>query len=492
MITQSSPTYIVACDVGTQSTKAVLVADTGQVVATASVPHAVSFPAPGWAQQDASTWIESTTAAVRSVTPAARGPISHIAVCAQVDGVVAVDQALQPIHPALIWMDRRAQAEAASVQADLGAAEIYAITGLNSDATHGAPKMRWLLDRLGSAVHLLLPPATAVTSWLCGEVAQDHANASSSMLYDVRDRRWSSRLRDAFQIDGCLLPPVVDATTELGPVRPGVAQMLGLPAGCRVLAGTGDDHAGAVGAGALVPGVVADITGTAEPIGAASAAAVFDEHRLLELHAHAVPDLWFVENPGFISGGSVLWVARALGLGQAEVLDRAGHAPPGSRGLLFIPALSGSVTPRWNEGARGAFTGITMEHGREELCRAVIEGCAYAAKDVVDRLAQVGLPVDEVRVTGGGGRSPTWLQIKADVLGRPVRAVPGDGTVLGAACLAAAAAGWYPDVRTAADALVPPEPRWYEPDPSTHDSYESGYRRYRSVFDALEPTFEAS
>src|SRR5262249_38819159 len=197
------------------------------------------------------------------------------------------------------------------------------------------------------------------------------------------------------------------------------------------------------GAGAVRPGVVVDITGTAEPIGTTAGAPVFDSERLVETHAHAVPRASFIENSGFVSGGSVLWLARPPGFGQAAVFRHAAAAVPGAGGLTFVPALSGSMTPRWNAKARGSFTGLTMDHGPAELCRAVLEGCVFAAKDVIDRLAAIGLPVDELRVTGGGALNDLWLTIKADATGRPTRACARHASPLGAARLAAVAAGWF-------------------------------------------------
>jgi len=164
-------------------------------------------------------------------------------------------------------------------------------------------------------------------------------------------------------------------------------------------------------------------------------------------------------------------------------------AAPGANGLTFVPALSGSLTPRWNANARGSFTGLTMEHGPAEVCRAVVEGCVYAAKDVIDRLAAMGLPIEEVRVTGGGAVSEIWLQMKADVTGRPTRFAEHHASPVGAACLAAVAAGWFVDIEAAAAAAVRMSRRVFEPNPATEAAYADGYRRYRQAFDALEPTF---
>ena len=486
------PGYVIGCDVGTQSTKGVLVDESGSTIATATAAYGMESPAPGWAQQDSRDWLHAVEQVVSSLTEKAPGPVVGFGVSAQVDGVVATDVDLHPLAPAVIWLDRRATAEAAAVEESFGGDALYHLTGLNCDATHGAPKMRWLLDHLDSSPRHLIPPVTVISSWLTGELAQDHANASSSMLYDIGQRRWADTLLDAFGIDPSLLPQIVDSTDVVGTVRPDLAERLGLGPDCRVVAGTGDDHAGAVGAGAVEPGVVVDVTGTAEPIGTTAYQPSLDPQRLIEAHAHAVPEVWFIENGGFVSGGSILWISRLLGIDQPDVFEKAAEAGPGVKGLTFVPALSGSMAPRWNAHARGSFTGLGMDHDASDLCRAVVESCVFAAKDIVDRLDEMSLPIDEIRVIGGGSRSRLWMQMKADVLKRPVRPVLSESCAIGAASLAAVAAGWHPDVPAAAKAMIGDLGQMFEPDPVTGPAYEDAYHRYRRAFDALEPTYGAT
>jgi xylulokinase len=240
----------------------------------------------------------------------------------------------------------------------------------------------------------------------------------------------------------------------------------------------------------LGPGVVCDITGTAEPVAAATDRPVFDDHRLVETHAHADPRAWLIENPGFVSGGSTRWLAGILDTTQDSLPSLAAEAPAGSDGLRFVPALSGSMTPRWNEHARGVFSGLALSHGRAHLARAVLEGCTFALRDIVDRLAALGLAGDEVRVVGGGARSPFWLQLKADVTGRTVRVVEAaEATAVGAAMLAAVGAGLMDGLDEAAAAMVRLAARSFEPDPALRAVYDDAYAAYRDLFDAVEPTF---
>ena len=273
----------------------------------------------------------------------------------------------------------------------------------------------------------------------------------------------------------------------IGTLRAEAADELSLTTGCRVVVGTGDDHAAALGAGALSPDVVVDITGTAEPVAVPSLAVVADEERLVETHAHAVDDLFLVENPGFVSGGSTRWLAGLLDVSQEELFARAASAPPGSGGVLFLPSLSGSTAPRWNDRMRGAFAGLAMGHEPAQLARAVLEGCAYALRDIVDRFAKLGLGGDELRVVGGGARSPLWLQIKADVTGRPVRPLVGEfATSAGAAMLGAVACGWFADLDEAAAQCVHLAPDQVLPRAEVAELYAESYAAYRRLFDAVE------
>jgi xylulokinase len=485
--------FVIGADIGSQSVKAVLMSADGREIAHASAPCAMSFPAPGWAEQQPAEWTSALARTIRSVREAAgvaAQEIEMLGLACQVDGLVPLDSALEPVRPAIIWLDRRAVDECSRLSAAVGEDELVRRTGLNPDASHTAPKAMWFHEHepaLYEKTRWLAPVSTHVAGWLTGEVAQDHANASCTLVYDLAERAWSSSLVERAGLDAGRLPRIARATDILGPLRPVAADALGLTTGCRVATGTGDEHGAALGAGALAPGVVVDITGTAEPVVAPSIELVLDETRLVETHAHAVDEMLLVENPGFVSGGSTRWLAEIAGVSQQELLALAEQAPPGSNGVLFVPALSGATTPRWNAQMRGAFAGLGMSHDVPSLARAVLEGCAFALRDIVDRLAQLGLVGDEIRVVGGGARSRLWLQIKADVTGRPVRAlVAEEATATGAAMLAAAAAGHFRDVEEAASRCVRLAPEPVLPRPELAELYADAYAAYRRLFDGVE------
>jgi len=305
-------------------------------------------------------------------------------------------------------------------------------------------------------------------------------------LYDVARGDFDESLCTAAELDPAMLAPVRPSTEVVGTLLPDIASELGLPSRCAVVVGTGDEHAASVGAGAIEPGVVVDVTGTAEPVTTVSAAPVRDPLCLVETHGHAVPGSWLIENPGFVSGGSTLWLAGLLGVPQAEVFTLALAAPPASDGVLFLPALSGSTAPRWNDRMRGGLLGLAMNHTQAHVARAVLEGCAYALRDIVERLDALGLGRGEIRIVGGGARDNLWATIKASVLGRPVRRVlTEEATAVGAAMVAGVGSGFFADF-TAASVAVRLAPTAIDPDPEATKTYADAYRRYLAAFDAVE------
>jgi xylulokinase len=485
--------FLIGVDVGSQSVKACVTDHAGRRLAVADAPCALSHPRGGWAEQNPEHWQAALATSVRAACAEAgvsAADDATIALACQVDGIVATGAGLLPLRPAIIWMDRRATTQTEALEAAVGADRLRSITGLNPDSSHSGPKAMWVRDNepdVYARARWLGSVSAYMNAWLTGEMVHDHANASSSLLYDVSERRWSAELLDASGLDGDKLPRIAAAHEVVGCLRPQVASQLGLRPSTRVVCGTGDDHAATLGAGGSRPGTVIDVTGTAEPVTAPAERVVLDPAGLVETHAHAVDGTLLVENPGFVSGGSVRWLAQVTGRTQAELLVEAGAAPPGSAGAIFIPALSGSMTPRWNDQIRGSFAGLSLDHGVTHLSRAILEGCAFALRDIVDRIEQLGIHSDRIRVVGGGARSDVWLQIKADVTGRAIQKVAGDhATSDGAAMLAGLAAGAFPDLDDAVARCVQLEPALVVPDPERASAYAEGYERYRRYFDAVE------
>jgi xylulokinase len=500
--------YVIGCDIGSQSLKAVLLGEDGQLHGEANISYSIEYPHPTWADQSAETWVSALCAAVRQVmadSGVERSAVHAIGLAAQVDGVVAVDGSGKSLRPAIIWMDRRAVEQCESAGTQIDPARVFDLTGLNLDASHVAPKIRWLLDhelQLMRQARYFLLPGSYVACALTGELGVDYSNASSTLLMDVRRRTWSEEMCQIFQIPPEALAPILPSTTVIGELIPAMAEEMGLAAHTPVVLGSGDEHAACLGAGVIGAGLVCDIAGTAEPVCAASTQPVFDPTGLVETHSHAHPDLWLLENPGFVSGANYRWFrdqfaagevlsASASGRGAYDLLnDLAATAPAGSDGLIFLPCLMGALTPTWNAAARGTYFGFTLAHTRAHFVRALLEGSAYAVRDITDRMLEIGLPLKQIQVVGGGARSPLWRQIKADVTGLPV-ALPQitETTALGAAMLAHVGVGECASLEQAATQTVQIiEVR--EPEPRQQARYEACYRLYQSTYQALLPVFD--
>ena len=500
--------YVIGCDVGSQGTNAALYSVDGTLVASAYEQHRLSFPRPAWAEQDPEDWIRALHATIaRLVRSVPEGPsaVKALSFGSQLDGVVVCDSRGQPLRPALIWMDRRAEAEAAALAERVPPADFYRHVGVNLDSSHGAFKAAWVRERepeIFARAALLMPPGSYVAGKAAGVFAVDFSNASSLGLLDPRSLTWSQPVLDLVGLDTGLLPELAPSTQPLGNVEPGFAAATGLSPGTAVVLGCGDEMAATLGAGVYTAGEVCDVVGTAEPVCAACGQPSEDPTMLVECHPHADPGGWLLENPGFVSGGGLRWwrdefgspekEAEARGAGDAYDLltQAAARIPPGSEGLAFLPCLQGAMAPEWNGSARGVFYGLSLAHTRAHLLRALLEGSAFALRDVLEAMRGAGLAVHRITIVGGGAKGPLWRQIKADVTGLPVR-VPRnvETTAAGAAILAAVGSGECPGIDHAVKSFVAFEPDEHQPNPAHRDAYEDAYGLYREVYFALKPVF---
>ena len=484
---------VVGVDLGTQSLKAIIVDDGLVLRGEASVPYQPRYPAPGWAEQDSSLWFDALKPAIgKALERSGLGPgaVKGIAVSGQLDGCVPVGDDGRALSPCIIWMDRRAEAEVA----DLDPHHIRERTGLVLDASHMAAKIRWMKRHLPEtrACRTWHQPVSLVVEALCGRAVMDHALASTTMLYGLRERDYAGDLLKLFDVERESLPEIAEASAQAGILSRAGAELTGLPAGITVAVGTGDDFANAIGAGVVRPGLVSCSLGTGEVIGAISDELLLDGEGLVQTHGF-LDENYYLGNPGWLAGGAVTWFLSTFGVQTpAELSALAASAPAGSDDLLFLPALNGAMAPRWIAGARGAFYGLSSAHGKAACARALLEGCAFAMRDVVDRYDAMGVRTDRIRLCGGGAKSRIWAQIRADVSQRQVEIVDTtDASPIGAAILAAVAIGLVASVAEAA-AAIPRRLEIIDPDPSRAAVYDRCHRRYRTLFEALTPLYGES
>src|SRR6266545_4800325 len=337
---------IVGIDAGTQSLKAVVTSDDLTLLGTATRAYGVDHPRPGWAQQDPHLWEEALAPAIGEALARARvapSAVAALGVAGQLDGCVAVGESGQPLGPCLIWMDRRADRELPELPP-----HFRQLTGLTADPGHMAAKIAWLRRHAhGLSRARFHQPVSYLVERLCGEFVMDHGLASTTMLYGLARRDYEPDLLARFGVDRAELPLLAEAGEAAGALSPSGAALCGLPAGIPVAVGTGDDFAAPLGAGVASPGVVVCVAGTAEVVGGLCERAVIDPAGLVETHGYAAPG-FFIENPGWLSGGAVAWLRALIGAADDEELDRwAATAPPGAGGVTFLPALSGAMAPEW-------------------------------------------------------------------------------------------------------------------------------------------------
>jgi xylulokinase len=497
---------VVGVDVGSQGTCAQAITPEGEHISTAYVPHTLSYPRPGWAEQDPREWLGAMAQALAEVRRAVDGArIRAISFGSQLDGLVAANAHGEPLGPALIWMDRRAGEQCRAASERIDRARLRELTGCNMDPGHVAAKVSWLADHRPDqhrGARWFLLPGSFVAWQASGEVAVDPSNASSAMLLDVRTGDWNEEACAAFSVDPRMLAPVMPAHTALGPVAPWLREAAELDASTQIVLGCGDEMAATLGAGVYEPGVVCDVMGTAEPVCAVVPEPVLDADGVTELHPHATPAGWLLENPGWLSGGAYRWFRDELGSVEAaraaatgadvyELLNGlAGEAPAGADGVLWVPALAGATAPEWNADARAGWFGLTAAHGRAHLARALLEGNAFALRDVLEAIRGAGHPPTDIVCVAGGARGDLLRRIRADVTGLPVtRPLDVETTARGAAMLAATGAGLHPDVPSASRSMAGPRSEPVVPDLQCQEIYEGLYRRHRELYAALRPLF---
>lgn len=432
-------------------------------------------------------------------------PIAAISFGSQLDGLVATASDGSALRPALIWSDRRAVDECEHVAARIGRGRLRALTGCNLDPGHVGAKIAWLaanepdVDRQ-TAWYLL--PGSWVAWQASGERAVDPSNASSTALLDPFGMGWSDEACTAFGVDPARLPEIRPAHAVLGPIARWLREATGLPADTVVVLGAGDEMSAVLGAGVVAPGEVCDVMGTAEPVCAVIAEPAGDLPEVVELHPHAVPGGWLLENPGWLSGGAYRWfrdelggpeVARAAATGADvyELLNSlALAAPPGADGVSWVPALAGAMAPEWNARARAGWYGLTAAHGRAHMARALLEGNAMALRDVTDAIMAAGHALTALACVGGGARGELLLAIRAHATGLPVcRPDDVETTARGAAMLAAAGAGLHDSVVGAATVMAGPRSDPVLPDPELREVYGALHARHVALYAALCPLF---
>lgn len=487
-------------DISTTGSKALLVNETGDVVAVATSPHTLQTPRPLWSEQDPHEWWQAAAACIRRVlaeSGISGEEVAAVGLTGQMHGLVLLDAAGEVLRPAILWNDQRTQAQCDEIHRRVGRERFIQITGNVALTGFTAPKILWVQQNepelYARARHILLPK-DYVRYRLTGAYAMDKADGAGTVLFDLQQRTWSAEVLETLGIPAAWLPPTCEGSEFTGYVTEEAAAATGLRAGTPVAAGGGDQAAQAVGVGAVEPGVVALTVGTSGVVFATTPSALIEPQGRLHAFCHAVPGLWHFMGVMLSAAGSLQWYRDTLapGLDFADLLAEAESVPAGSEGLQFLPYLTGERTPYPDPLARGAWIGLTIRHGRGHLTRALLEGVAFGLKDSFTLIQEAGLgEIRQVRASGGGTKSALWRQIMASVLETELVTVnTTEGAAYGAALLAAVGAGHWPDVPTACAAAIQITGR-VQPDTAQVAVYRRTYPLYRSLYPALRTTFAA-
>ena len=496
---------LLGIDVGTGGTRALLIDETGAVIASAVHDHEpFASPRSGWAEQDPQDWWKACRGAVSKLLRESSIPAKEIAcigLSGQMHGAVLLDRNNEVLRPALIWCDQRTAEECRWLNDNIGARRIVELTSNPALTNFTLTKLLWVRTHepnIWRRFNNFLLPKDYIRLCLTGVRAIDVADASGTLLLDVAHRRWSDEMLDAVELDPDCLPELHECQNIVGRVTPGAAASTGLLAGTPVVAGAGDQAAGATGMGIVRPGDVSATIGTSGVVFAATSSPVTDPEGRLHTFCHAIPGRWHVMGVTQAAGLSLRWFRDTFGIepggvAQTEPYDQllaeAAKVPPGSGGVLWAPYLMGERTPHLDPFARAALIGLAADHSRGHIIRAVLEGVAFSLKDTLTIFKQLGVPAQAIRVGGGGARSPLWRQIQADVYGQGVEVVQAEeGAAYGAALLAGVGVGVWPSVDAACDAVVRVAKR-IAPDANAKHVMQTAYAAYRRVYPALRSIY---
>jgi xylulokinase len=465
---------LLGIDIGTSGTKTLLVDGRGRILASVTVEYPCYAPKPAWSEQVPEDWWKAAARSIRLALAKARvkgRDVSGIGLSGQMHGSVFLDKSGKVLRRAILWNDQRTGVECDDITAAAGGRDKL-IQRVSNPALTGftAPKILWVRKhepRVYERTAQILLPKDYVRYRLTGEYATEVSDASGTLLLDVRQRAWSKELLGLLGIDSALLPRVYESPEVSGKLTAAAARETGLVPGIPVVGGGGDQAAGAVGNGIVRRGVISATLGTSGVVFAHADSVETDPLGRVHTFCHAVPGKWHVMGVVLAAGGSLQWFRNTLcqdlvAAAKKKKVDPyelitadAARVPPGAHGLYFLPYLTGERTPHADPSARAAWVGLSNMHGRAEMARAVMEGATYAMRDCLEIIRGMGVPISEIRVSGGGARSKFWRSLQADIYRQPVWTVSSsEGPAYGVALLAGVGTGVWSSVPEACDATI--------------------------------------
>jgi xylulokinase len=500
--------YLLGIDIGTSGTKTCLIRYDGVLVASAFAEYSLQQPKPNWAEQNPEDWWKAVKQTIHHIfkqLKIVRTEIKGIGLSGQMHGLVILDRNRQVLRPSIIWCDQRTQEEVSWLEEEIGVDKVIQYTSNPPLTNFTATKLLWVKKHepsIYSRIDKVLLPKDYIRYKLTNEFATEVSDASGTLFFDVKNRCWSEEMIRKLEINYEWLPQVHESLEVSGKVCSKGAMETGLAPGTPVVGGGGDQAAGAIGNGIVQSGLVSVSLGTSGVVFAPTDEMTMDKMGRVHSFCHAIPNKWHVMGVTQSAGGSLQWfrnqfghlekeLGHSLGKGPYELFsEQAAKIEPGSEGLLFLPYLMGERTPHLDPEARGVFFGISARHERMHFIRSIMEGVSYSLNDSVALMKELGVPIREVRVSGGGGSSETWRRILADMINQDIYIIQtNEGPAFGAALLAGAGIRVFKSVEEACQETIS-KSESISPKSENVRIYEDYYQIFRKIYDDLRDNFK--
>ncbi len=501
--------YLLGVDIGTSGTKTVLFDELGNTIASNLQEYPLYQPKNGWAEQDPDDWWKATYVSIKNVL--AKSGISNqevkgVGLSGQMHGLVLLDKENHVLRRSIIWCDQRSGAECEQITELVGAKRLIEITANPALTGFTASKAMWVKNHepeIFDKVKKILLPKDYVRFRLTGEFATEVSDASGMQFLDVPNRCWSDEVLGKLDLNRSMLGKVYESQEITGTIHGKAAELTGLKVGTPVVGGGGDQAAGAVGNGIVKSGVISSTIGTSGVVFAHSDKVSIDPLGRVHTFCHAVPNTWHIMGVTQAAGLSLQWfrnnfckdemaTAEMMDVDPYYLMDKAAEkAEAGSSGLLYLPYLMGERTPHLDPDCRGVIFGLSAKHTKRDVLRSIMEGVVYSLKDCLEIIKELGVDVSEVRASGGGGKSPLWRQMQADIFNSEICTTnASEGPAFGVAILAGVGSGVYKSVPEACEATIKVKTR-QQANQAVTAKYDDDYKLYTKLYQSLKSDFKS-
>ncbi len=480
-------------DLGTSSIKLVVMDEKGVIKGTAGAEYGLSFPHPGWSEQSPLDWVSGMEEALKKLSEKINlKDVAGISFGGQMHGLVILDENDNVIRPAILWNDGRTTKECDYLNKTIGRDKISAYTGNMALTGFTAPKILWVKENEPEnfkKIKKIMLPKDYLAYVLSGVFCTDVSDASGMLLLDVKNRKWSKEMLDICGITENMLAKVFESYEVVGTIKPEIADKYGFNKDVKIIAGAGDNAAGAIGTGTTLDGMCIVSLGTSGTVFISCDDYAVDENNALHMFGHATGKYHLMGCMLSAASSNKWWMDEIIGTKDYSEEQKAITAL-GDNHVYYLPYLMGERTPHNNPNARGSFIGMTMDTTRADMTQAVLEGVTFALRDSLEIARSLGVKIDTIRATGGGAKSPLWRRLLANIMNVNVEIMNSEeGPGYGGAILAAVGCGEYKDVATAAGEIVKVK-ETLAPEKDLVEKYEKRYQVWKQLYPALKNVFD--